>query len=81
MQTVSFSLSIPATSTIPEDCVDLKDAKVIQLNQTFIFNPDDDSPLILGRYSARYEEVLHYGILRLKRELRWWFLLNFEHFL
>lgn len=70
IKAVGFSLSIPPTSMIPDECVDLKNAKVIQLNQTFIFNPTDDVPLILGRYSARYEEVLHYGISRIKKELR-----------
>lgn len=67
---LNFSLSIPSTFEIPDECIDLKNAEIIQLSETFGLNPNTNNPIILAMYSARYEEVLDFGIHRLKKEMR-----------
>lgn len=65
-----FRLSIPSTNEVSPECLNLNRAQIVHLNETFTFNLKDDTPIILGRYSARYEEVLRYGIENVKKEMR-----------
>lgn len=63
-------LSIPTTNEIAPHCLNLSYAHVVQLNQSFTFDLKEDTPIILGRYSARYDEVLRFGIDNIKKEMR-----------
>lgn len=62
---------MPTTNEVPPYCLNLTYADVVQLNQSFTFNLKDDTPIILGRYSARYDEVLRFGITNIKKEMRY----------